>query len=100
MVFKVLQKDFHYTRYTSINFLFATLKLLIYFENAYWNPPQVERSLAPTSHWLQGKCARIYLSQAASGMILPAALCKHFQSKNQRFRVFEADYWKDFQISN
>jgi hypothetical protein len=27
-------------------------------------------SLVLTSHWLQGKCARIYLSQAASGMIL------------------------------
>jgi hypothetical protein len=30
----------------------------------------VERSQAPTSHWLQGKCSRINLSQAASGMIL------------------------------
>jgi hypothetical protein len=27
-------------------------------------------SLVPTSHWLQGKCARINLSQAASVMIL------------------------------
>jgi hypothetical protein len=27
-------------------------------------------SLVPNSHWLQGKCARINLSQAASGMIL------------------------------
>jgi hypothetical protein len=27
-------------------------------------------SLVPTSHWLQGKGARINLSQAASGMIL------------------------------
>jgi hypothetical protein len=27
-------------------------------------------SPVPTSHWLQGKCARINLSQAASGMIL------------------------------
>jgi hypothetical protein len=27
-------------------------------------------SLLPTSHWLQGKCARINLSQAAFGMIL------------------------------
>jgi hypothetical protein len=25
---------------------------------------------APISHWLQGKCARINFSQAASGMIL------------------------------
>jgi hypothetical protein len=28
------------------------------------------RSLVPTSYWLQRKCARISLSQAASGMIL------------------------------
>jgi hypothetical protein len=27
-------------------------------------------SQMPTSHWLQGKCARINLSQTASGMIL------------------------------
>ncbi len=27
-------------------------------------------SLVPTSYWMQGKCARINLSQAASGMIL------------------------------
>jgi hypothetical protein len=27
-------------------------------------------SLVPTSHWLQGKCARINLSQAAPGIIL------------------------------
>jgi hypothetical protein len=27
-------------------------------------------SIVPTSHWQQGKCAKINLSQAASGMIL------------------------------
>jgi hypothetical protein len=27
-------------------------------------------SLVPTSHWLQGKCARITVTKAASGMIL------------------------------
>jgi hypothetical protein len=27
-------------------------------------------SQVPTSHWLQGKCARINMSQAASGIIL------------------------------
>jgi hypothetical protein len=27
-------------------------------------------SLVPTSHWLQGKCARINLSLVASGMVL------------------------------
>jgi hypothetical protein len=42
-----------------------------------------------TSHWLQGKCARINLSQAA--------FCTHFQSQNRRFRVFETGYWKDIQ---
>jgi hypothetical protein len=26
-----------------------------------------------------------------------AASCKHFQSQNHRFRVFEGGYWKDFQ---
>jgi hypothetical protein len=38
----------------------------------------------PTSHWLQGKCTRINLSQAATGMNL-----QHLQ--NRRFRVFEAN---------
>jgi hypothetical protein len=26
-----------------------------------------------------------------------AASCKHSQCQNRRLRVFEADYWKDFQ---
>ncbi len=38
--------------------------------------------LVSPSHWLQGKCARINSSQAAS--------CTHFQCQNRRFRVFEA----------
>jgi hypothetical protein len=25
-----------------------------------------------------------------------AASCKHFQSQNRRFRVFEAGYWEEF----
>jgi hypothetical protein len=54
-------------------------------------------SLVPTSHWLQGKCAKINLSQAASGMIWfyesQAAFCKHFQFQNRCIRVFEACYW-------
>ncbi len=58
-------------------------------------------SLVPTSHRLQGKCAKINLSQAASGTYdfteSQAASCRHFQSQNRRFRVFEAGYWKDFQ---
>jgi hypothetical protein len=52
-------------------------------------------SLAPTSHWLQGKCARINLSQAASGNILqnhssfPVSI---FSVQNCRCRVFEVGY--------
>ncbi len=91
--------------YTIINFLFASLKLLITFENAYCNPPQnfsvIGRcSLVWTSHWLQENCARINLSQAASGMILqnyrqlPRSI---FQCQNLRFRVLEAGFWNDFQ---
>jgi hypothetical protein len=55
-------------------------------------------SLVPTSHWLQGKCTGIYLSQAASGMILqnhwrlPVSMCQ-----NQSYMVFEVGYCKDFQ---
>jgi hypothetical protein len=58
--------------YTIFNFLFASLKLLINFENTYWNPPQ--NSLlcdwSMFSHWLQGKCAKINLSPAALCIIL------------------------------
>ncbi len=49
--------------YTIINFLFVSSKLLTHFE--YWNPPQnsllCDWSMfpVPTSHWLQGKCARL-----------------------------------------
>jgi len=57
----------------------------------------------PASHWLQGKCSRINLSQLASGLRddftkSQAASCKHFQCQNRRFRVFEAGYWNYFQI--
>jgi hypothetical protein len=45
-------------------------------------------SLVPASHWLQGKCARFKLSQAAPpGMIL---------QDHRR----QAGYWKDFKINN
>jgi hypothetical protein len=81
--------------YKIINFLFASLKLLTNFANAYWNLPQnlllcdwSMLSIVPTSPWLQGKCARINLSQAASG--------KLFQCQNRRFMVFEAGYLMDF----
>jgi hypothetical protein len=57
--------------YTIINFLFASLKLLINFENVHLLSSVISRySLVPTSQLLQEKCARISLSQAASGMIL------------------------------
>ncbi len=47
--------------YKNINFLFASFKILPYFENAYWNPPLVIGWCSPVStdstpHWLQGKC--------------------------------------------
>jgi hypothetical protein len=46
--------------------------VLTNFENAYCNPPQNSLlcDLVPTSHWLQGKYARINLSPAAFGIIL------------------------------
>jgi hypothetical protein len=56
-------------------------------------------SLVPTSHWLQGKCARINLSQAATGMIFTESQAAFSVSKPpRRFRVFDAGYWKDFQV--
>jgi hypothetical protein len=58
-------------------------------------------SLAQTSHWLQGKCARSNLSQAASDIILTgsqAASCRHAQCQNRHLRILEASYWQDFQI--
>jgi hypothetical protein len=55
--------------------------------------------LVPASHLLQGKCARIYLSQAASGMILqnyrrlPASI---FSAKIAPLRAFEVGYLEGF----
>jgi hypothetical protein len=48
-------------------------------------------SLVASYHWLQGKCARINLSQAASGTIL--------QNHRQLLVSISvsAGYWKDFQ---
>jgi hypothetical protein len=67
-------KSFSYP-HTIIYFLFAFVKLLINFENAYGNPPQNSllcnwSMFSSADPWLQGKCARINFSQAASGMIL------------------------------
>jgi hypothetical protein len=65
-------KDFSLS-YTIINFLLASFKLLNNFENACLNPPENslrmigQCSHVPSTHWLQGKCARINLTQAAFG---------------------------------
>ncbi len=93
--------------YTSINFLFASLKLLIIWQILIETLLRISFSvigrcsLVPTFHWLQGKCARINLSPAAFGYILhnhsQVASCKHLQCQNRRCKVFEAVYWKDFQ---
>jgi hypothetical protein len=62
---------------TIINFLFASFwNHLLFFKNFTETLLRIPLSvigrcsLVPTCHWLQGKCARINLSQAASGMIL------------------------------
>jgi hypothetical protein len=84
MVFKVFQKLFT----TLFKYkLFALLRISF--------SVIVRCSLVPTSHWLHGKCARINLSPAALGVILPA-FCKHFQFQNSSFWVFEAGCWKNF----
>jgi hypothetical protein len=74
--FQGLSKAFHYL-IQLLTFLFSSLKLPTNFENAFQNP---QNSLLcdwsnvlwcrPLLGWLQGNCARINLSQAASGMIL------------------------------
>jgi hypothetical protein len=82
--------------------LFASLKLLPNFEKMHTEtllriPFSVigRCSLVPTTNWLQGKCGRINLSQAASGMILqnherlPKSIFS-FKAQNCRFRAFEA----------
>jgi hypothetical protein len=74
MVFKAFQK------------LFITLKLILKILTETLIPFSVigRFSLVPSSHWLQGKCARIRLSQAASGMLIydftesQPPSCKHF----------------------
>jgi hypothetical protein len=40
MIFKIFKKLFTTVQYININFLFASLKLLTNFGNAYINPPQ------------------------------------------------------------
>ncbi len=67
--FQGLSKAFHYHIRTIINFF-------VLFEISYLtlirNPFSVTGwcSLMLISHWLQGKCTKLKLSQAASGMIL------------------------------
>jgi hypothetical protein len=72
--FQGLSKAFPYP---IINFLFASLKLLILKMLTLTDTllkihfSVIGRcSLVSTSHWLQGKCAKISLSLAASSMIL------------------------------
>ncbi len=66
MVFKVFQKLF--TILYNFNFFYFLLTEVKPFSEF---PSVIGRcSLVPTSHWLQGKCARNDLSQAASGIIL------------------------------
>ncbi len=96
--FQGLSKSFQY-----LIQLFASLNLLILkilTETLLKNLLSVigRCSLVLTNHWLQGKCARINCSQAASGLFTEsqAAFCKHFQCQNRHFRVFEVGYWKDF----
>ncbi len=58
------------TFYLPLGYYLLILKMLT--ETLLRSPLSVicRCSLVPTSHWLQGKCARINLSQAAYGMIL------------------------------
>jgi hypothetical protein len=53
-------------------------------------------SHSPTTHWLQGKCTRINLSQAAYGMILQNHFLFLFLVSKSPL-IFEAGHWKDFQ---
>jgi hypothetical protein len=78
MVFKVFQKLFTTLYNTYINFLFASLKSLTDFENAYWNPTQ-------NSLWL----VDVLWCPPLIGCMENAQIC---------FMVFEAGYWKDFLI--
>jgi hypothetical protein len=59
--------------YTSINFFVASLKLILkMFTETLLRIiffVVCQCSIVPASRWLPGKCARINLSQAASGMI-------------------------------
>jgi hypothetical protein len=88
--------------FTIINFLFASLKVRTNFENASETLHRIpfcvigRCSPVPTSHWLQGNCSRINLSQAASGMILQNRR-QHFPCQNHRYGVCKAGYWKDYQ---
>ncbi len=75
MVFKVFQKPF-IALYNYYHFLFASLNLLANFEMLTVTllriPFSVFGQCSPmqTSHWLQEKCARINLSQAAASSMI------------------------------
>jgi hypothetical protein len=72
MIFKAVQK-FITMLYNYNHFVFTFLKLVTNSGNAYWNPLHiilfsVIGRCFPVSapHWLQGKCVKFSLSQAAS----------------------------------
>ena len=70
--FKVFQKLFTTLYKYSLFICFFEITLKMLTETLLRIPFSVigRCSLVPASHWLQGKCARINLSQAAFGMIL------------------------------
>jgi hypothetical protein len=98
MGFKVLQKLFTtlYNYYIFICFF----ETLTNFENAYLNSPHIpfsvigQCSLMRTSHWLQGKCARINAPQYDFTEPQAAYPVAFLVSKSPLNRVFEAGLLK------
>jgi hypothetical protein len=87
--FQCLSKAFHYPiqLLTFICFFEITHPIQNLFSGIGRCP------LVPTSHWLQGKCAKTNLSQAASGLIL----LSHRRLPVSIFSFFEAGYWREIQ---
>ncbi len=87
--------------YQIINFLFASLKLLINFENAYSTETLLRIpfsvigrcSLVPTFHWQQRKCERINLTKNTGGfqfaitVRITGGFRKYFQCQNPGLRI-------------
>jgi hypothetical protein len=106
--FQSLSKAFHYPiqLLTSHLFLWNHLQILKMPTETLLRIPfsLIGRcSLVQTSHWLQGKCARINLPQSASGMILQKhrrlLLSIYFQCQNRRFRVLKLVTGRVFKIT-